>query len=195
MIKIANAAPSPSPLHNEVMVTLFGQPCLLAGPLDKDVLKAIHTISPEQTFIDPSTPSADSIHKVIEKIRNTKNTPSWLENYRVRRLKRLEALFAFTNGLSSAKAAKKSEPLLNAVKPLLSERLFKKFLALASEVGTKKSDPNFEIKLMDSFSEMIEPDPEEDFHRSIRRMNVRYSCEFADEGDSHDESSDEPGAP
>src|SRR4051812_48584746 len=93
----------------ETRVTLFGQSCLLTGPVSEANLKAIHAISPAQM---PAGQSAESVRKSLEKIKATSEIPSALEPYRDRLTKRFEAQLAYFDGLASAKKLGKVELLL-----------------------------------------------------------------------------------
>ena len=43
-------------------------------------------------------------------------------------------------------------------------------------------------QLLEAYSPGIEPDPEEEFHRAIHRINVKYQCTFEEnEGDGEDD--------
>ena len=192
---LALAAPSPAPKvaiantsPNEITVSLFGQPCLLSGPIEKNILRTIHSISPAQVYPEPGTAvSSDFLRKAIDKVKTANNVPPQLDGYRERLTKRLESQLVLANGLSAAKKAGKSEPLVAATKTYIPSRRLKEFETLARKLDGKKGDAELEGQIFLLFSEMVEADPEEDFHKAIQRMSVRYTCDFADEGESEEE--------
>ncbi|OFZ18086.1 MAG: hypothetical protein A2X94_02630 [Bdellovibrionales bacterium GWB1_55_8] len=181
----ANAAPprpSSSP-SQEITVTLFGQPCLIAGPLNKSVLKEIHSISPEQIFpAEASDLNAEPVKRSFEKLKATQGIPPALDRYREKLLKRLEAQLAFLDGLAAAKKAHKSGPLLASISKFTAGKRTQEFDALlrktdfAGSVGAENASQLLELLL-----DVVESDPEEEFHRAIQKLNVQYTCVFADE--------------
>lgn len=177
----ATHAASPTK-KNEVKVLLFGQPCLLQGPLDDETLRAIHSLSPEQIdSLASNQPSGDSIRKSLQKLRSAQGLPPVLDRYREKLLKRFEALLAFVDGWEAAKRSSKSSPLLKATQSLLNGKRVKDFQTLATKLDSPDSaKTGLFDSLMEIYSEMIEPDPEEEFHRAIRRLDIQYACSFDD---------------
>lgn len=170
----------------ELKVTLFGTPCTLSGPLGVQGLKAVHAVSPEQAL--PTIEASDlqkaskQIKRALESVRAAKPVPAALDRYRERLTKRLEALGAFSDAWVAAKAQRKSAPLIAAGQKYSQGKDAKPFEQLAKKVEAGVSADLAE-QLFDLYSSMIEPDPEEDFHRAIERINVRYSCTFEEPSD------------
>lgn len=174
---------------NEVTVTLFGQPCLLSGSFDKNTLKAIHAISPEQTYpAADSAPTADALRKGIDRLKSTTGIPPAFDRYKDRLLKRFEGQVKFADALSAARKSGKAESLLTPLKPLLTGKSREKdFETLAKKIdAAKTADADLALQLLDIFNEMIEPDPEDDFHKTVQKTGVRYTCDFSDEGDEEE---------
>lgn len=171
--------------QTQIHVTLLGQPCLLEGPFDEITLKAIHSLGPAQLYpnITPSDPtnSKDQTRKTLEKLRSS-SLPSLLDRYRERLSRRLEAQLAFLEALDSFIKMNKAGPLLKAGKRYLRDREMKGYETQLKKIhGPRKNTSQFRDavdQLMETFNEGIEKDPEEDFHRAIKRMDVQYTCTF-----------------
>ena len=178
----ATPRPSASP-PQEITVTLFGQPCQLAGPLDKTTLKEIHAISPEQVYpAEVSGLNIEPVRKSLEKLKAAHGAPPALDRYRERLLRRLELQVAFLEGLAAAKRAKKAEPLLAGIATFTQGKRTKQFNALLKKTNFANfADREAGTELLDALLEAVEPDPEEDFHKAIQRLSVQYTCVFADE--------------
>jgi hypothetical protein len=189
---VGRAAWSRAAPQNEIRVTLFGQPCLLSGPVDEASLKLIHSVSPEQM---PSARtgnySAEQARKALERLRKVAGLPSALDRYRERLTKRLEAELAFDEGYEAALKSHQISAWVAGARKYLNEAKLHSFESLAKKAEALKtldSDRGRELtdQLFELYAEGIEPDPEEEFHRAIKRMNVQYACSF-------EESSDESG--
>lgn len=178
----ASAAPSA-----ELKVSLFGQPCVLQGPVDAKILKAIHSLSPEQLYPERGpTLLADPTRRALDKLKATP-VPSALDRYRERLTRRLEAQAVLLDSLESFRKTHKPAPVLAIARKYLAGKQLKEFESalkraepvkdLASERGRDVLDVVF-----DAFSERIEADPEEEFHRAIHRMQVQYTCSFEENG-------------
>lgn len=162
----ANTAPS-----TEIRVSLFGQPCTLKGPVDERSLRQIHALSPEQIYPEREPRlSGGPTRRSLEKLRAFQNVPAALDHYRERLIKRLEAQLVLLEALEGFRKNHKSAPIMDAAKTYLSPRRIKEF-----EVALKKADID---QIFDTFSDGIEPDPEEEFHRAIHRMSIQYACSF-----------------
>ncbi|HLD99847.1 MAG TPA: hypothetical protein VJB59_06285 [Bdellovibrionota bacterium] len=174
---------------SEITVTLFGQPCYLSGPVSTSALKSIHSISPEQIY--PSSdalPSSEPIRRSLERLKNVSELPSGFERYRERLTRRLQAFLAFSDGLSAAKSAAKSESLLKLARPFLQGKRIKEFETLAGKIdSSKKLDADLAGQLFEVFLDIVEPDPEETFHRTIQKLNIHYTCVFSEDGESDSE--------
>jgi hypothetical protein len=159
----------------DLRVNLFGQPCVLQGPVDAKSLKAIHSLSPEQIYPSRDGPLAtDPTRQALDRLK-TSTIPTALEPYRERLTKRLQAQLALLEAIDSYRKIKKPAPLLEAAGTFLKGKRLKEF-----EVLAKKGDIE---SAFDLFSDGIEAaDPEEEFHRAIGRMKVQYTCSFDAEG-------------
>ena len=159
----------------EIKVTLFGQPCVLKGPIDSVALKSIHLISPEQLLAaqDSVTESKQHSLSVLNRLLKSAPVPNVLDRYKERLKKRLEAQVDFFDSLDEFKQTGKAETLSALVKRRVLPKSQKEFEAILRKTPTKD--------LFDPFNEVIEPDPEEDFHRGIQKIKVQYVCAF-DEG-------------
>ncbi|MGK5084481.1 hypothetical protein WDW37_14395 [Bdellovibrionota bacterium FG-1] len=173
----------------EIQVSLFGQPCFLQGPVDSKTLKNIHALSPEQLYPLRETPlSSAPTRKALEKLRSPA-PPAGLERYRDRLLKRFEAQLGLLEGIEAFKKSKNPTVLLNVGKKYLSARKLKDFESLVKKTASPKELSQTIDLLFDSFSDGIEADPEEEFHRSIHRMKIQYICSF--EGETSESEADE----
>jgi hypothetical protein len=172
---------SASTASTEIRVTLFGQPCLLSGPLDEGTLRTIHAISPEKT---PAPETADQARQLLERLRKLPaGVPSALDRYREKLGKRVAAQLAYFEGLAGArKNGGKADALLAATREhLIGGKRAKEFEELARKTDLGGAAGEEALSL--AYSEAIEPSPEEEFHRAIQRLNVRYTCSF-EEGES-----------
>lgn len=195
------SANSATPPQNEIPVQLFGQPCVLRGPLEKAALKAIHSISPDQMGpteeeMSGPTPRLEDLKKAATALKGASPIPPLLDRYRERLSRRLDAQIAFAEGMQAAQRTQSASPLLTATKPYLqtavsahggrAKKTSQQFETLARKIFTatasrsKASGQSEAQSLYDLYSESIESDPEEDFHRAIRRLNIRYHCNFGD---------------
>ncbi|HUP56326.1 MAG TPA: hypothetical protein VM598_02665 [Bdellovibrionota bacterium] len=179
----AGAGPKLSVPATRVPVTLFGQPCVLEGPLGAVELKAIHSISPEEICTPFSSErTIDETRKSMDRLKSTTGLPSGLDRYRERLTKRLKAELAFLEGLAEARRKKSVQPLLVATQEFIVsprkrtelENSAKAFVAAAD--GTNRWQQ--QTQLFDVYNEAIEAKPEDEFHRAIRTMNVQYTCSF-----------------
>lgn len=168
----------------EIPVTLFGQPCVLSGPVSSETLKACHSISPEQL---PPARTSDQARRLLEKLRKAQNIPSALERYRERLSRRLEAQIAFFNGLAAAKKSGRAADLISATKGQIPEKQAKNFEALVKKDPVASWNSAIIDQITDSYNDWIEQNPEEEFHRAIERMNIRYTCSFEESEESEEE--------
>jgi hypothetical protein len=162
----ASAAP-----QTEIHVSLFGQPCVLLGPVTEANLRTIHSLSPEQLYPERGTTlTAEPTRQALEKIRGIASIPSVLDRYRERLVKRFEAQLAVLEALENFRKTHKPSALQAVGKKYLSGKKQKEF-----EAQLKKIDADL---LFDTFSDGIEADPEDEFHRAIHKINVQYTCSF-----------------
>lgn len=119
-----------------------------------------------------------------------------IEQYRDHLRKRLSAKIAFEEALVPAKKTKTTNPtegkkvldtFLKNVKEHISTLQFPAF-----ETSAKKSleangftwNAAFIDSLRERYENVIQPEPQEEFHKAIRLSQVQYVCTF-DEGDDH----------
>ena len=166
----------------EIKVTLFGQPCTLSGQFTEVQLKAIHAISPEK--IPPSV-SLEQAKESDRALRKSNELPPPLEPYREKLAKRVSAQLALKEALAQSRKLGNSEAIVAIAKKNLQPKPLKEFqttlskLTAKQKISTWNSDSTDEIS--DLFDNLIEPHPEEEFHRTIKRLDVKYTCSF--EGD------------
>lgn len=189
----ANAAQAAN--SHQIHVKLFGQPCLLEGPVDEDTLKTIHSISPEELYpvFEPGLKHA-KVKTALEKLRALRTPLAGLDLYREQLLKRLEAQASFLKGLDEALVVKKSFPLVAGVRAQLSDAKFKSFENMAKKLDgglTPAQRKDLIDQLFFSYNEALPSDPEEEFHRAIHKMKIQYLCSFEDTGEGSGESADE----
>jgi len=187
----ARTAPS-----NEIRVTLFGQPCSLRGPVDERMLKIIHLLSPEQLYPERDSPlTSGPTRKALDKLRAATGAPSGLDRYRERATKRLEAQLAFIESIESIEKPEKEHKiasLLETGKSHLTGSHLKDFEAAVKKAEAAKTLSRRDTidSLFDTYSDGIEADPEEEFHRAIQRLNVQYVCLFEGNGEGASDASD-----
>ncbi|MEK6578745.1 MAG: hypothetical protein AABZ55_05915 [Bdellovibrionota bacterium] len=172
--------------NSQLDVTLFGQPCLLQGPLDKSKLQAIHSISPEQALpAYENRLSSESTRVALLKVKKIAGLPAAVDLYKEKLVRRLEGQVAFLEALDSSRSAKNLTPIISIIEKLLSPDKRKEV-----EAKIKKLDPSrlFSNDLIEpifqAFSDAIEPDPEDLFHRGIKKIGVQYICSFEAEGET-----------
>jgi hypothetical protein len=187
---------------SEIKVTLFGQPCLLKGPLESTVLRSIHSISPEQVYppallAELDSPSLlghaqkqlDLIRKSLESLKASKGLPSQFERYRERLRKRLEGQEAFFASWEEAKKQKKPSLLLDSAKKIFDPTRTSELEKLAKKLEPLK-DTDLAANgqaIFEAFVAGIEGDPEEDFHRAIDKLNIHYVCSFEEPSENSDD--------
>ena len=179
----AQAASPDHTIEHTLKVSLFGQPCVLRGPVDDSSLKLIDQLSPEQLSPDfsPETQSSAGAKKALEKIHAIKLVPALLESYRDRLVRRLEAEASYVEALSAARKSHSPDPLLVVGKKYLDEKSFKTFESAARQLEKGPTT------VFDTFNDGIEADPQEEFHRALRKMKVQYDCAFESEDDGESE--------
>jgi hypothetical protein len=180
-----------APATTRISVMLFGQPCMLEGPLTQDSLKAIHAVSPEEICSPFSVErTQDETRGALEKLKAATGLPSALERYREKLTRRLKAELVFLEALPETRKSKSAAQLIETTKEYVQaskrkemESLAKSFAASAPDSGKRKE---LASQLYDFYNEAIDANPEDEFHRAIRTMNVQYICSFeeSDEGDS-----------
>ena len=179
--------------HTEIRVNLLGQTCLLEGPFDESTLKFVHSIGPAQIYpsvsiSDLSTALKQTNH-ALDTLRSSNRLPSLLDRYRKKLGKRFESQIAFFGSLNGNKEATTS--LIKLGKTSLKGKDLKTFESLAKNLYTPegKRDPHYtetSDQLFEIYNESIERDPEEDFHRAIKKLDIHYVCSF-EEQDGHND--------
>ncbi len=177
--------------QTEVHVTLLGQPCLIQGPFDETILKSIHSMGPAQiypTFTSNNIPSSlEQSRKALEKIRSSSGLHALLDRYREKLRKRLEAQVAFLTALLQSQKANKNSFLLKTAGQYLQVRelqtlegLLKKKQPSSNKLSDKLGTLSTETLdvIFDLFNDSIEPDPEAEFHRAIKKLGIQYTCAF-----------------
>ena len=168
-------------LKTQVKVRLFGQNCMLEGPktFDNSTLLAIHSISPAQI---PPTLNDRQAQITLERLKNVKHLPNELNSYLDALKKHLGALMAFHLGFDAATKSKKTDTFIEKVRPYLKKDAEKSLRETANlifeEKTAVKSNMQNREELLQSYLQKIEPSPEADFHRIIRKINVHYNCTF-----------------
>ena len=169
--------------NHQIKVSLFGQPCVLEGPMSESALKSIHAISPEQLYptFEPGE-SADSAKKALEKLNAARELPSAFDTYREGFRKRLEAEVPFLARIVSAHRDDRADLLLADAKKFLPEAKQKAFETLAMKLESKEiphpQKKQIVQELFDYYNDAIPPPPEEEFHRAIHQLKVQYVCTF-----------------
>jgi hypothetical protein len=159
---------------------------MLEGPMDSETLKAIHSISPEQIcspFSIERTP--DETSKALEKLKAATGIPGSLDRYRERLGRRLNAELAFLQAMKAKK------PLLESTREFVQSTKRKEFEGLAKAYTSAGADSakrkETAAQLYDFYNEAIDANPEDEFHRAIRTMNVQYICSFEESDESESE--------
>lgn len=184
----------------DLQVSLFGQPCLLQGPFETATLKIIHEISPEQipaVFSYRSPETLSLLKKTRAKLTSPTKTPPAFDNYRDHLMKRIEAQIAFAEGLRAAKKNHKLSLFITAIQPHVLEHNQKTFETLSKKLLENKqlslsSDQAETIDSIDqlgqSYNDLIESNPEEDFHAAARKLKIKYNCSFDETADENKDS-------
>lgn len=173
---------SGSSTQNEIPVQLFGQNCTLQGPFPKDVLRSIHAISPEQ---NPSPKRKEEIQNLKNRLQNLSPTPQPLERYRERALKYLETRAQFYKAMDAyAKSKKKADFLSVLQSEILPSRKSAFTKQIEQPVYSDLAKPEVAAQVELLYLNATPPAPDEEFHRTIQRMNVWYSCTMEEESNS-----------
>lgn len=169
---------------SQIQVKLFEQPCVLSGPFEEDTLKLIHSMSPERM---PLPESQEQAKKSLETAKAISGAPAQLDRYREQLVRRMEAQKAFLDALTAAKKKKNAAELFTAAKPFQTPAKAKAF---QTEFNKLTKDKKWAFGTDDAtalFNDSTDPLPEEEFHRAIQKLGIRYGCSFEAE---HAESSD-----
>ncbi len=163
----------------EYKVSLFGNlPCLLTGPVACPTLQSIHSIGPEQV---PAQPTAKQIKDINDALQKLKGAPSSLDVYQKRLKKRLAAQVAYADSIAAAKSKNDIEVLLKNTKEHISPTKLKDYETSIRKLVIKPTGPAWDSATLDQVREkyesLIEPYPEEEFHRAIKAANIKYNCD------------------
>ena len=166
---------------HQIQVKLFGNICLLKGPVTEASLRAVHAVSPEQL---PPVDSVDQIKAQIQRVQSVTSLPPLLSEYRDKIQKRLEAWAGFYDALSALKQDSKSDAIYIVSKKFIAtdrqasfESTLKTLLPKDSTKGLSSSTVD---QIKETYERYIESDPQEEFHRVIRKLKIQYICSFED---------------
>lgn len=163
-------------------------PCTLKGPFQASQLKEIHAVGPAQVFPDLKLENLSKMGKTLEgaltKIKGTA-LPHELDNYRRRVEGRLMAQLELLRALDKIERSKNvsliSDPIQKwakgDLKPL--EEAFRSAWITPPQ-GSMHWDRGKLTQAMDTYNEAIEADPEVEFHRILKRLQVEYLCNFGE---------------
>lgn len=171
-------SPSPSAANeNKIEVTLFGQPCVLSGGVDRPTLVAVHSISPEKI---PPIQSSEEAKQSLQTLRAAPPLPTLLDSYREQLSKRLLAQAAFSEAFEAAKKSGISEKMVQNLQPFILAEKLAGFRAALTKIKAKPSawTRATQDEINDAYIAAIPAHPEEEFHRAIGRLKVRYACSF-----------------
>ncbi len=191
-LALGSALAAPIAWAAEIDVKLFGQPCKLSGPHETATLKAIHSVSPEQAVPDDlltefRADRAAQLKSSLERVKSARPLPSSLDRYRDKQKRRLNAMIAFFEGFNVARNDRKPEPMIERVSHSLGRQDLESFSALVRKAfSTSAGKPlNNETgeQLFVDYLERIQADPEEDFHRATRKLQVSYDCALGEPDD------------
>ncbi len=168
---------------SEIHVILLGQPCLLAGPFDNTTLELVHSVGPAQiypNFTNLNQPGTrDQVSRALLKSQNAKKLPNLLERYRERLTSRLQRQLRFIQALQGQS---KIDALLKLGRGAIQGPEIKKFESiLKPKRGPEEENtvrPEAAEQLFELYTDAIEPDPESEFHRAIKKLQIQYNCSF-----------------
>jgi hypothetical protein len=160
---------------------LFGKKCRLVGAgLTKVQLQSIHSVSPEKV---PLAFSGKQVQEALDQFNEIKKgtLPAQLEVYFDRVKKRLTALSVFYAALDEARNNNKPDVILTKVQPHIGTHSLTELKVQIDKLSANWNDSTLRDQAIDVYQKMIEPDPEAEFHRVIKRMKVSYACRFEEE--------------
>jgi hypothetical protein len=158
----------------EIQVSLFGRTCLMSGPYETETLKAIHSISPGQ--IPPILDSKQA--KVGLKTLAGKTIPTELQVYTEALKKYLEAMASFYDGVEALKIQKTNKEFLERIRTHLRPRDYKRIEEAAATLKLPLKDTAAISTIETLFTSSAPANPEAEFHRTTRRMGIKYNCDF-----------------
>ncbi len=172
--------------QTKIQVTLLGQGCILQGPFNENTLQAVHLVGPAQIYPNLSSPDSpealEQTRKALTQIKTMNYLPSLLDRYKEKLAKRLEAQTDFLNNLQAAKKNQDYSFLLKTGKTYFKDQDLKSFEEFTQklQIPEKKPGQNRAVieQIFDFFNHSIEQDPEEEFHRAIKKLKIEYICSF-----------------
>ncbi|NBU21589.1 hypothetical protein EBS43_09330 [bacterium] len=175
----------------EIKVTLLGQPCDLSGPFSKVQLKAIHSIGPAQLYPNLSPPNLPdtekNARKALSTLTQTKHLPPAFDRYKQNLSQRLNAQIEFLHALNESQKALNTSPLLKIMEIYTKDKnskLYEQAAKRLSGVDLRAPQSSQVIEeFFDLFNEEIAPDPEHEFHRALKKLNIQYKCSFEESED------------
>ncbi len=180
----------------EIKVTLFGQACTMSGPFPTATLQWIHDVSPEKV---PPDQTLDQMKKTRTALSGAKNISPEIDLYRDHLRKRISAKIAFEEAVREAKKKgnnlKSFETFMINVKEHINPLQLSAFESAMKKTFAERNstwDGDWITLLKEKFSESIQPETEEEFHKAIRKANIQYGCNF---DDGADDAEDEEEAP
>lgn len=108
---------------------------------------------------------------------------------------------AAASGVDARREAALKKRRSRSRKPLGRDELVDRLRELAGEFAAGPGDSVTVDKMKDIYLGLTEPNPEEEFHKTIRKMGVHYQCSFdearseLDDGHEDDESEESAGEP
>ena len=159
----------------QIKVTLFGAPCVLTGPISEENLLIVHSMSPERMSLPESLEQSRQTSATAKKISSV---PAGLDRYREKLVRRLDAQQIVFESLSKSRQAKDTKTLFEATKPLQTPEKSKRFQSEVSKLIAKKKWATGDDDIISLFNDSVDAFPEEEFHRAIQKMGIRYACSF-----------------
>lgn len=157
-----------------IPVRLFESKCTLSGPkarFSASDLAQIHELSPERVL---TFTTADAAQASLIKLTKLKPPTPELEAYVSQARTYAERVSQFLEGTEALRADKNREKFLSALSGKLTRRQKTHLEEIAGRVlAGEETDI-----LIASFGETLGAAPDEEFHRSIRRMKINYNCVF-----------------
>ena len=177
--------------EEEIRVTLLGQPCTLSGPFSTAQLSAIHAIGPAQIYPNinpPNLPEAEkNAKKALSTLTQTKHTPATFDRYKQNLSQRLDAQIAFLHALKESQKQLSTSPLLKVIEAYTknkNSKLYPQSVKKLAGIDLKTPQSNQLIEeSFEQFNEEIEPDPEQEFHRALKKLRIQYKCSFEESED------------
>ena len=170
----------------QISVNLLGQPCTLSGPFQSEQLKTIHAVGPAQLYPNlspPNLPDAEkNARKALQILTQSKLLPTHFDRYQRSLSQRLRAQIEFLQALNESQKQLNPSPLIKVLEahvkmknPKLYEQSAKKLSHLNLKIPTSSQIIE---QIFEDFNEEIEPDPEQEFHRALKKLNIQYKCSF-----------------